>query len=689
MRNPERVSLLPLLTGLVLLLALTLIGSMRFNSAEQREILDRTGNQLSAHASTAAAMVTVWTGVQRDAVAEMARYDMLRLLASEIAETDLPAALLRELGESPWTGQEHGRHSGLDARDRQALRDISPHAALIYRKFAEFVSRHDVAGATLLDRTLEPVILVGQGWQAETRTLLKQRRSEGLLSGDGMLPVRLRGERLLVDFYCPVTAPGYVSADGSPQGILLVSCDIGRLLEGIGQPSGMGYLGLLLETGGGLVQAIGMGERPSLNQVTLPAGFGQDMTPRDMVLPAIAGTRDCLVVGQPVPGTSWYAAVACRADSVRQEQDDRARRVWTVAGLLFLCLAGVLVWSYWWLGIRRERGEVRELKDLYATMSRQRCLLDTVLRAMHSALALVDGEGRIVYANTEFARLARCQGEVLHLMQVRHLPDYLARSLERHVEFVWRTGTEFSDQEDMMVEGKLVHLNVQCLPFGAEDGAPGSVVVVYRDITAHVEAEQRLATMLRQTVEAFTHAVEAVDPYLKGQSGLTGELAYHLAAWLGKDDPALESTLRTAASLSPVGMIRLPHELLTKAGPLTPEERLQMEKHVEYAVEALRGIDFGLPVLETIEQMHERMDGSGYPRKLQGGAICLPARILAVANTFCALMRPRSYRRRHDEPAALAILRERPFKYDQQVVDALAAFLQSAQGKEFVQTLQQ
>lgn len=689
MRNPERVSLRPLLGGLILLLALTVIGATRFNSAEQREILDRTGSQLSAYTSTAAAMVTVWTGVQRDAVAEMARYDMLRLLAAEIAETDLPVALLRELGETPWTEQEHGRHSGLDARDRQALRDISPHATLIYRKFVEFISRHDFAGAALLDRTLEPVMLVGQGWQADTRTLLKQRRSKGALSGAGMLPVRLQGERLLVDFYCSVTAPGYVSADDSPQGILLVTCDIGKLLGGVGQSSELGYMSLLLETGGDLVQAIGMGERPSLNLVTLPAGFGQDMTPRDMVLPAISGTMDCLVVGQPVPGTSWYAAVACRADSVRQEQDDMAWRVWTMAGLLFLCLAGILVWFYWWLGIRRERGEVRELKDLYATMSRQRCLLDTVLRAMHSALALVDGEGRIVYANTEFARLARCQGEVLHLMQVRHLPDYLARSLERHVEFVWRTGTEFSDQEDMLVEGKLVHLNVQCLPFAAEDSASGTVVVVYRDITAHVEAELRLATMLRQTVEAFTHAVEAVDPYLKGQSGLTGELAYHLAAWLGKDDPALESTLRTAASLSQVGMIRLPHELLTKAGPLTPEERLLMEKHVDYAVEALRGIDFGLPVLQTIEQMHERMDGSGYPRKLQGEAICLQARILAVANTFCALMRPRSYRRRHDEPAALAILRERPFKYDQQVVDALAAFLQSAQGKEFVRILQQ
>ena len=58
MRNPERVSLRPLLGGLILLLALTVIGATRFNSAEQREILDRTGCQLSAYTSTAAAMVT-------------------------------------------------------------------------------------------------------------------------------------------------------------------------------------------------------------------------------------------------------------------------------------------------------------------------------------------------------------------------------------------------------------------------------------------------------------------------------------------------------------------------------------------------------------------------------------------------------------------------------------------------------
>lgn len=193
MRNPERVSLRPLLGGLILLLALTVIGATRFNSAEQREILDRTGSQLSAYTSTAAAMVTVWTGVQRDAVAEMARYDMLRLLAAEIAETDLPVALLRELGETPGRNRSMGGTAALMRGTVQALRDISPHATLIYRKFVEFISRHDFAGAALLDRTLEPVMLVGQGWQADTRTLLKQRRSKEPCPGRACCPSGSRG----------------------------------------------------------------------------------------------------------------------------------------------------------------------------------------------------------------------------------------------------------------------------------------------------------------------------------------------------------------------------------------------------------------------------------------------------------------------------------------------------------------
>ena len=109
-----------------------------------------------------------------------------------------------------------------------------------------------------------------------------------------------------------------------------------------------------------------------------------------------------------------------------------------------------------------------------------------------------------------------------------------------------------------------------------------------------------------------------------------------------------------------------------------------MERHVEYAREALHGIDFELPVLETICQMNELMDGSGYPEHLKGDQIDIHARILAVANTFCALLRPRAYRNAKTVEEALGILEEAHAKYDQEVVQALRAFLKTPAGERFV-----
>ena len=108
---------------------------------------------------------------------------------------------------------------------------------------------------------------------------------------------------------------------------------------------------------------------------------------------------------------------------------------------------------------------------------------------------------------------------------------------------------------------------------------------------------------------------------------------------------------------------------------------------MEFAREALADIDFGLPVLEAITQMYERLDGSGYPLALDDGAICLNARILAVANTFCALMRPRSYLEAHSTEDALNILSETPPKYDAAVVGSLRSFLETESGMVFLEHL--
>ena len=136
-----------------------------------------------------------------------------------------------------------------------------------------------------------------------------------------------------------------------------------------------------------------------------------------------------------------------------------------------------------------------------------------------------------------------------------------------------------------------------------------------------------------------------------------------------------------------LGKMQLPRELLTKLGAFTPEERQAMERHVEYARETLKNINFELPVVDAISQMNEFMDGSGYPEKLHGDQIGICGRILSVANTFCALIRPRSYRNAKSVDVALNILESESAKYDQHVVHALREYLKTPAGEKFVRSL--
>ena len=266
-------------------------------------------------------------------------------------------------------------------------------------------------------------------------------------------------------------------------------------------------------------------------------------------------------------------------------------------------------------------------------------------------------------------------------------PD-LARSLVTHTLAVYQTQSLSSFTETLPIRGQTRYFLTSCTPFRDEQSRITGVVSVYSDMTELALAQQRAQLMVTQAVNAFVRAIEAVDAYLRGHSDFTAQLAVLLARQLGRDDPETLATLRTAAKLSQLGMIQLPKELLTKSGSLTPDERAQLERHVDYAREALAGIDFGLPVLEAMTQMHERLDGSGYPDHLQGENICPNARILAVANTFCALVRPRSYRTALPVDAALKLLKTTPPSYDPQVIAALQTILGTDEGKTFFTRLQ-
>jgi HD-GYP domain-containing protein (c-di-GMP phosphodiesterase class II) len=98
------------------------------------------------------------------------------------------------------------------------------------------------------------------------------------------------------------------------------------------------------------------------------------------------------------------------------------------------------------------------------------------------------------------------------------------------------------------------------------------------------------------------------------------------------------------AWLHDIGKLAIPDTILLKPGPLTGEERENMQRHAQIGYDLVKGIPFLADAAEIIFAHHERCDGSGYPRGLKEEEIPVGARIFAVADTFDAMTSDRPYR---------------------------------------------
>ena len=109
-----------------------------------------------------------------------------------------------------------------------------------------------------------------------------------------------------------------------------------------------------------------------------------------------------------------------------------------------------------------------------------------------------------------------------------------------------------------------------------------------------------------------------------------------------------------------------------------------MAQHVEHAAKVLEDIDFGLPIFDAVYQMNETLDGQGYPKGLKGDEIVLPARVLAVVNSFCAMVKPRAYRGARSIDESLTIIESGEAIYDKRVVIVLKEVVKSSIGEKIL-----
>ncbi|MBW2560216.1 MAG: HD domain-containing protein, partial [Deltaproteobacteria bacterium] len=129
--------------------------------------------------------------------------------------------------------------------------------------------------------------------------------------------------------------------------------------------------------------------------------------------------------------------------------------------------------------------------------------------------------------------------------------------------------------------------------------------------------------------------------------------------------------IRMAGSIHDIGKLSIPAEILSKPTKLSDIEFSLIKEHSRKGYEMLKDVESPWPLAEIVYQHHERMDGSGYPRKLKGDEILMEARIMAVADVVEAMASHRPYRPGLGIDAALEEIEDnRGILYDADVVDA-------------------
>lgn len=189
--------------------------------------------------------------------------------------------------------------------------------------------------------------------------------------------------------------------------------------------------------------------------------------------------------------------------------------------------------------------------------------------------------------------------------------------------------------------------------------------------TAPTASPNASSEMTIELTDLLVGLLEHRDPYFRGNGSLTRIVSVAIARDLELPERERRD-LALAALLRDVGRLALQGKLYPEpAVELGPEERRQVERHVEVSLDLLDTAPLPKVVRTAIRHHHEHWDGSGYPDGLVGEAIPRLARILAVADSFSAIVRPRMHRPPKRMEDAIAEIREYAGRhYDARVVEA-------------------
>ena len=329
--------------------------------------------------------------------------------------------------------------------------------------------------------------------------------------------------------------------------------------------------------------------------------------------------------------------------------------------------------------------------DALSGLPNRRALLDDLNEACHDGaasaprvLAFFDLDGFKNY-NDSFGHAA---GDVL----LRRLSLRLSRTVADEARVYRLGGDEFcmlthgrSTPGELLLDhavraltedGEGFHVRPSCgvvhIP-----GETTSAIDALRlaDQRMYAEKNSRDGSSRHQTRDVLVALVDEADPRLREHANGVARLCHAVGTELGVSTADLD-TLVKAAELHDIGKIAIPDQIRCKPTPLDDDEWALMRQHPMIGERILAVAAAMRPVATLVRSSHERWDGTGYPDRLAGRDIPVGARIIAVCDTYDAIVNDRPYSPADSPQTALDELeRQAGRQFDPTIVAALRAAL--------------
>ena len=640
--------------------------------AMEGEILQRQKTIAASRAETTDAWLESLVEQSRRLVGS----DLFQLFASEVDK--LPGGV--PLLFSP--GSESN-----DAKTNSQASQLSSQLPLMRTMLSEFIAYTGFSAARIVNSNAESYMSTEAAMGPLSST--QRKFVEQVVQSGNLLyaPLEVQPKGLTLDIYIPILPPRYQQQNSRPVAVIILSQQIDAKLTELLSPGVVEEKGRdlrLVQKNGDIYQNVAPGAAQLRHIPDFPVS-GRSVLPFGLRKNA-SGGGDVYSSGIPLRSTDWWIVAEHDASILQGTLTERERTTYILAGLVSLALI-LLFSAAWWRLVGQEQCTINaQITGLLTVIEEQKKLLDGINSTITDPISLTDSKGIYKYVNNAFAAaVGRSVDDVVGLDGPAVFGFDTAKRLNASDQHVLMTGESLSISEVLWLQSKRYYFQISKTPL-LEEGSrsPQGIVSVFRDITQLVETQERGRRVVQQTIDALVRTIEESDPFLGGHSRIMGGIASMMAKQLRLPETDT-ATIEAAANLSQIGKMFVPRDILLKPGALTQEEKQEMERHVEHTRNILKNIEFDLPVLEAISQMNERLDGRGYPQGLSGDRISIHAKVLAVANAFTAMARPRSYRAALPVAEALAILAKQSESYDQEIVTALQHVISTPAGERLVQ----